>query len=148
MSTFTYQGINLETDPFQNASTADEDSLVMLVNIQLWSDGRASDDDVPPDGTESRRGWWEDAYEPDGTKPLGSLLWLLDRSVLTQDERNLAKNYAEQALASMVDDGLAAEVEVEVQNNERNRLDLIVTISQSDGTTTAITYQSLWDAVR
>jgi len=144
---FTYSGLALEEDPFENASTSDQDDLIMLVTIALFSDARASDDSEPPDGTQNRRGWWADTYEEDDWVT-GSLIWLLDRSVLTQDQRNLAADYAEQALAFMVDVGLAVEIDVTVEANERNRLDLEVIIRQDDGTETATTYPDLWEAVR
>jgi len=147
VSDFTYRGLDLGTDPFGNVSTADEDNLVVIANIALWSDARADDDVEPPDGTQNRRGFWADTYEDDGLST-GSLLWTLDRNVLTQTERNLAKDFAEQALEFMVTIGLAAEVVVTVEDNERQRLDLFVSINQDDGTTTAITYQDLWTAVR
>lgn len=145
--TILYSGLDLEQDPFGTVSTSGTQDIVMIVTIALFADARASDDDIPPDGTQNRRGYWADTYEDDDWST-GSLLWLLDRSVLTQDQRVLARSYCEQALEFMVDAGLAASVEVEVRDNERQRLDVFVTISQDDGSDTTITYADLWEAVK
>ncbi len=147
MSDFHYSGINLETDPFENASTSGQDDLVMMATIAIFTDAEASVDIEPPDGTQNRRGFWADTYEEDEWST-GSLMWLLDRAALTQDQRNLAKDYAEQALQFMVDVGLAASVEVTVEDNERNRVDLGVVIRQHDGSETATTYTDLWEVVK
>ena len=55
---------------------ASGDDLASAVLISLFTDGLAGDDDIPPDGSGDRRGWWGDAGED---IPIGSKLWLLDR---------------------------------------------------------------------
>jgi len=147
MSEFYYRGINDETDPFENASTGEQDDLVMLVTMALFSDARASDDATPPDGTENRRGWWADTYEQDDWST-GSRLWLLDRAPLTQEGVNGAEDYAAQALEFLVTEGIAASVDVSASLNERSRVDLAIEIKQRDGETWAVKYEDLWQAVR
>lgn len=55
------------------------------------------------------RGWWADAYEPD---PWGSLLLTLRRAKRTQGTLNRARDYCRQALAWLIEDGVARTVNV------------------------------------
>lgn len=76
--------------------------------ISLFSDRRAAaDDPYLPKGAD-RRGWWGDAYADVDGDQIGSLLWLLWLD--GRDRLQRAKAYAEQALAWMLDDGVASTV--------------------------------------
>jgi phage gp46-like protein len=83
--------------------------LEAAVWTSLFSDRRALPDDVIPDGTDDRRGWWGDTY---ADKPIGSRLWLLDRAKRIPETLRRAEDYAREALAWLVEDGVAARVEV------------------------------------
>jgi len=96
-------GLEFETD--QGLETA--------VIISLFTDRRAGQDDALPDARDKdRRGWWGDAYADTPGDLIGSRWWLLRRSKATQETINRAKSYAEEALAWMVEDGVAKSVEV------------------------------------
>jgi phage gp46-like protein len=95
---------------------ADRD-LETAVLIALFTDATARDDDVIPDGTDDRRGWWGDRgpvgvqrEPPEG--PLGSRLWLLSREKATEETRRRAEGYAAEALVWVTEDGVAARVDV------------------------------------
>lgn len=112
-----------------------EPDLGRLVWVSLFSDARAHDDDVLPIGSD-RRGWWADTYNaPDA---FGSRLWLLERAVVTQDALNRAHDYAVEALAWMVADGLAAAVDVVAErmgsDNAAAGIALTVTVTRGDQT--------------
>ena len=95
---------------------APDDGLETAVILSLFTDRRAREDDPLPDGSADRRGWWGDAYPPAearaGQEHIGSRLWLLEREKDTQDVVNRARDYAEEALQWLVDDGIAEHIEV------------------------------------
>lgn len=64
---------------------------------------------------EDRRGWWGDGVQPEGEDldPLGSHLWTLYNEVASEDNAVLARLYAQEALAWLVTEKVAAEVTVE-----------------------------------
>lgn len=120
---------------------ASGDDLATAVLISLFTDGRANDDDVPPDGSDDRRGWWGDL---DQDVPIGSRLWLLDRSRLTNDVANEAKAYIAEALQWLLDDKVATKVEVATGIGGRSQLDAVVRITRQDGTVAALKYGWVW----
>ena len=54
----------------------DADWLVSAIWMSLGTDRRAQQDDVIPNGSQDKRGWWGDTYRP---RKIGSRLWLLYR---------------------------------------------------------------------
>ena len=95
---------------------AGDDSLETAIILSLYTDRRALADDPLPDGlsagqagSDDRRGWWADAYADD---KVGARLWLLEREKDTREVVNRARDYAEEALQWLVEDGLAERIEV------------------------------------
>lgn len=89
-----------------------DDGLETAVLMSLFLDREAAEGDVLPDGELDRRGWWGDAFPVvDGDK-IGSRLWLLARSKATPDVLSRAEEYAREALAWLIEDRVAARVEV------------------------------------
>lgn len=115
---------------------AREDGLRSAVAISLFSDGLARADDAIPDGTDDRRGWWGDLPR-DGqvADPIGSRLWLLAREKRTEQTRRRAEEYARDALAWMIADGVAASVDVAAAwgGAAGDQLRLVVTIGRNAG---------------
>ena len=99
----------------QRGDLAPDDGLETAVILSLFTDRRARPDDPLPDGSD-RRGWWADAYPRAsaraGQDPIGSRLWLLEREKDTREVVNRARDYAEEALQWLVDDGIAERIEV------------------------------------
>lgn len=89
---------------------ASDDGLETAVTISLFTDRRASEDELP-DGESDRRGSWQDAIDDDGDE-IGSLLWLLDREKATAEVAVKAEHYVREALAWMTADGIAEAVDV------------------------------------
>lgn len=102
-------GFDWQTSPPQLAA---DDGLETAVIISLFTDRRAADDDTLPDGSGDRRGWWADTYPDIPGDRIGSRLWLLSREKDLRAVVHRAREYAEEALGWMVDDGIAARVEV------------------------------------
>src|SRR5690242_20637804 len=85
------------------------------VLVSLFTDRTASADFQPSDGTTDRRGWWGDMFAP--ARPVGSRLWQLERAKKVGNASILqqARGYCNEALAWLVEDGIAASVDVKTQ---------------------------------
>lgn len=118
--------------------------LETAVYISLFTDRLANADDVIPDGTTDRRGWWGDEGE---SVPIGSRLWLLSRSVLTTAVALLAQNYITEALQWLIDDGVAASVSVTTQIQKPTMLGAVIQIFKTDGTTVTLKYAWAWQGI-
>jgi len=80
--------------------------LETAVNAALFTDGRAREDDVLPDGTD-RRGFWGEAWPSVGGVKLGSRLWLLDREIITSQTVARVREYGTEALQFLTKIGVA-----------------------------------------
>lgn len=117
------------------------------VILSLFTDARARDDDTLPLGQSSRRGWWADAYPPEAGDRIGSRLWLLRASKQLQESLDTAREYAEEALAWLIEDGVAKSVEVETFVVRDEVMGMIVRIYRPAGTDVSIRFETLWSAM-
>ena len=93
-------------------------ALHTAILIQLFTDKRLPDDQRLDDGSDDPRGWFGDSLPFDDDphdQPLGSLLWTLERGTLSIETAQLAKEYAEQALQVLIDQGAAERIAVEAE---------------------------------
>ncbi len=119
-----------------------EGSLRTAVILSLFLDRRANDDDILPNGSDDRRGWWADTVAPmtdygigGGSASgdhIGSRLWLLSREKQLAGVLERARHYAEEALTWLVEDGVATAVQVTATNPRQGWLVLEVTVTLSD----------------
>jgi phage gp46-like protein len=91
---------------------AEDDGLETAVLLSLFTDRRAEADDALPGSDVDRRGWWGDAWPDIPGDRIGSRLWLLHREKQTPAVLGRAQQYAREALAWMIDDGIASGVDV------------------------------------
>lgn len=119
-----------------------EGSLRTAVILSLFLDRRADDDDILPNDSDDRRGWWADTVAPmtdygigGGSASgdhIGSRLWLLSREKQLAGVLERARHYAEEALTWLVEDGVATAVQVTATNPRQGWLVLEVTVTLSD----------------
>ena len=121
---------------------ASQEPLVRAVIISLFTWRRANADDVLP-GSE-RMGWWGDTFSTVPNDRIGSRLWLLSREKLTARTVLRARRYAEEALAWLVKDGVAARVEVSAERQGLFTLALGVRVYKSDGKPMDIRFADAW----
>ena len=97
----------------------------VLTNIivSLFTDARASNDDILPDGATDKRGWWGDSFRD---KKIGSRLWLLSREKQLSSVLKRAQEYAEESLAWMIKARLIKSVSVTATNPSNGVLMLTV----------------------
>lgn len=140
-------GADIALDGYQLAV---DEGLETAVILSLFTNARANDDDVLPQGSTDRGGSWIDSYPlVDGDK-FGSRLWLLQSEKITQEALNRAKQYAQEALAWLVQDGVASRVEVEpfiVRKYVLGVLGMRIGIYRPDGTVVGFRYENIWDNV-
>ncbi len=121
-----------------------DDGLRTAVIISLFTDRRAGpDDELPEDGAD-RRGWWGDDIAEMPGDLIGSRLWLLRRAKFTSANINRARDYAREALAWLVEDGVAASVEVEAAGIRPDTLAIGATIVRPGSRN--VRFDFTWDA--
>lgn len=113
--------------------------LATAVLISLFTDAAADDDDVIPDGTGNRRGWWGGA--------IGSKLWLRQRDKPTPQLPAIVKADIEDALTWLVTDGIATRVDVVTEYPRPGMLGAQVTIHRMTGQPLALRFSRLWDTI-
>lgn len=113
--------------------------LETAVLISLFSDRVANPDDKIPDG--DPRGWIGDQGN---SVPIGSRLWLLNRSKLTPALAPVARSMAAEALQWMIDDSVVANVDINTQIVLPNRLNMQVILYKQDGAKIAMDFTNAW----
>lgn len=129
----------------EGGDLAGEKGLETAIILSLFCDARARDDDILPDGTDFRRGWWADSLAPlamgglnlrpdsAANDRIGSRLWLLAREKELPEVLARAKDYAEEALKWLIDDGEAKAVSVSASILRKGWLCLDISITLADG---------------
>lgn len=113
--------------------------LGTAVMISLFTDAEAGPDDIIPDGTSDRRGWW--------AGPIGSKLWLLSRSKQTATVLALAKTYIAEALQWLLDDGVASEVLIITEFTRPGLLGAQITIKRDGKKPETLNFEWAWQEI-
>ncbi|MFZ6690869.1 phage GP46 family protein [Undibacterium sp. SXout20W] len=143
--TVTVDGRMTPLGLLQDIDNDKADPLVRAVIVSLFTWRRANADDALPNVSGSRMGWWGDSYPPAANDRIGSRLWLLSRAKLTDTTAQKAKDYAREALQWLLDDGVAARVDVSAERQGLSTLALGCTFYNADGSALAvIRFQNLW----
>jgi len=122
-----------------------ETGLKTAVIISLFSDRLAEPGDVLPDGSTNRRGHWADAFTSIDGDRIGSRLWLLSREKQTNNILNRAREYAEEALQWLIDDGVAATVSVAASWVRTGMLGMVIDITRPDGSSENFRFEQAWN---
>jgi phage gp46-like protein len=110
----------------------------VLMSIFSWRRGTAAEVD-----DDSRRyGWWADTPQ----RKLGSKFWLLRRTSITPAVLQKAKEYCEEALKWLIEDGICKTIAVEVRQNQKqpDGIKVLIRIYKNDGTQQIETFENLW----
>ncbi len=127
----------------QQSVSTPTDNLTRSVIISLFSWRRAD----PDDDSEQPMGWWGDSYPTIQNDRIGSRLYLLQRTTLTNNTVELARGYLEQALAWLKDDGVVSRIAINVQRRGTDILTAEITLYRNDGSSRLITFDDLWSAL-
>ncbi|HEN3599447.1 TPA: phage GP46 family protein [Yersinia enterocolitica] len=126
----------------QSAATP-TDNLTRAVIISLFTWRRAD----PDDDSEQPMGWWGDSYPTIQNDRIGSRLYLLQRTTLTNNTVELARGYLDQALAWLKEDGVVSRITINVQRRGTDILTAKITLYRNDGSSQLITFDDLWSAL-
>lgn len=139
------QDLSVVVDGVAGSPLAEEDPLIRAVMISLFTWRRANSDDAV-DG--DRQGWWGDAFASVTGDRIGSRLWLLAREKMLPETYNRAREYAREALQWLIDDQVAAAVEVSAERYGTAGLALAVTITRTDGRVTELRFADVWQRLQ
>lgn len=118
--------------------------LETAIMVSLFTDRTADPDDVIPDGANDPRGWWGDLGQ---AYPVGSKIWLRMRDKLTPQTVALVKDDIVRALQWLLDDGVAAAIDVVCQAQGLAMLAAQITLHQPSGPPAVFNYSWVWAAV-
>jgi phage gp46-like protein len=124
-----------------------DDSLRTAVLISLFTHARVDDDSLPP-GELDRRGWWGDSFATVPGDKIGSTLWTLQREKLTPALRSRAERLAERALRWLIEDGVAAAVEVSSEIHAPDGLYLRVVVVEPEASRVEFLFPFVWEGVK
>ncbi|RTY53678.1 hypothetical protein EKL29_21175 [Pantoea sp. YU22] len=120
------------------------DRLTRAVLISLFTWRRAESDDE----TDQPFGWWGDTFPSVANDKIGSRLYLLKRSKLTNATVSQARDYVQQALDWLTEDGVAARVDVSVARTGIDLLEVGIKIYQHDGSIHAVLFDDIWRSLQ
>lgn len=123
---------------------ATDNGLRTAVIVSLFSDARAREDDVIPDGTAERRGWWADTFSPIAADAFGSRQWLLGREKQIPSTLARAKEYAEESLQWLIDDGVARAVTATAYVVRPGVLGIDIVIARANDAVARYRFDSFW----
>jgi len=128
----------------ENREVVRDPGLETSVLISILTDRRAGADDILPDNTGDKRGWWGDALNEAGDAD-GSLFWLYSRSGISNDTIFKIEESIIESLQWMKDDGLADEISVSVIRVDTYQIDVNVTIHRPTGDDILYKYYYNWE---
>lgn len=124
------QDLSIYIDGVESSLRSIEHPLVRAVVISLFTWRRAAPDDKV-EGT--RWGWWADGLDGETNDRIGSRLWLLSREKVTNSTMTRAREYAEEALLWLTEQGVATKVTVTVERRGLDGLALRALIEREEG---------------
>lgn len=124
-----------------------DDGLETAVIISLFTDRRASAEQIPPEyPQDDLRGYWGDIANASATDQTGSLLWLLAREKELPQTLSRAEQYCRDALAWMIDDLVSTRIEVTATYPARGWMLLVIDIYRPTGSAVRFQYNYEWSA--
>lgn len=112
------------------------------IPVSLFTDARAPAALVAE--PQNRRGWIGNIMTAATMRQLGSILWALDQTRITQETLNLARLEAQAAFQWMIDDSVALGVLVDLSRAPAGAI--VITIRITDTSNVVSRYQTLWRA--
>jgi phage gp46-like protein len=103
----------------ENKDFSQENALFTCASIQLFTNLRDENSDNL--SSSDPQGWVGDAIIDDSFGAIGSHLWLLNQSYLTNQIAGLAKGYAENAIIPMQELGVIADFEITTEIDRQNK---------------------------
>ena len=112
--------------------------------ISLFTDRRANADDILPDQNSDLRGWWGDSYADNEGDLIGSRLWELARERDLSSVYLRAKDYIQEALQWLIDDGVVDQFDVAVSRLRKGVLLYVITIVKPGAPARQYQFTQFW----
>ena len=113
-------------------------SLRSSVILSLIINARANEDEVSPD--QNPQGWW--------ASPVGSKLWLMERSKITSASLARVETYCRQALQNLIDDGAVARFDVSAFRCSGDGIGVNIVAYRNDLSQERFVFSNLWEEIR
>jgi len=126
----------------ENGDLVADGGLETAIIISLFTDRRVTQEQLPEFQT-SRKGWWGDLLPVVDGDQIGSRIWTLNRSKITNETLRLHEDYAREALQHLVEDGVADRIEIEANYNDAFHLILDIGIIRPENQNTR--FNIIWD---
>lgn len=139
------------TETFNRGGLRSKAALHTAIVLALFTDRRIPDQHPLRKyvSSDDPRGWWGNSVDVRtdlGEEELGSLLWVFERSVLTEQVRLEVEAVTQEALHCLIAQGVASRIDVKATAEQAfNRLDLAVQVYGRDGAVTfAGRFEDVW----
>ena len=116
-----------------NTPNNDNEDLKRAIVISLFTWKRADPTDIY-DGN-NKYGWWGDSFPYKENDKIGSKLWQLIRTKITDDIIMQAQEMCEEALAWLIEDGIVDSLNVSISRLNTDKLEALITLYQNEKTT-------------
>ncbi len=124
-----------------------DNSIRTGVYVSLFTDGRAgSRDELPADQTDPR-GWWGDVLSSEDGDRIGTRRWLYIREKQTLETAEKVRSADRAALQWLIEDGIAADVSVEVEWIRRGVLGERIIVTKPSGDNIDFSFNHLWEGL-
>ncbi|QBR31895.1 MULTISPECIES: phage GP46 family protein [Pseudomonas] len=124
-----------------------DDGLETAVIISLFTDRRASAEQIPPEyPQDDLRGYWGDITNASASDQTGSLLWLLAREKQLPQTLSRAEQYCREALTWMIDDLVSTRIDVVASYISQGWMQLVIDIYRPTGQAVRFQYNYEWSA--
>lgn len=135
------QDLSIQVDGADTSLLSLEKPLVRAVVISLFTWRRAA----PSDAAEGVRwGWWADGMDGQANDRIGSRLWLLVREKLTASTLIRAREYAQESLQWLIDDGVATRITCTAERRGLDGLALRAVVERDNAAPLDLRFEDVW----
>jgi phage gp46-like protein len=153
---FPKYSVTVDWNLLNNGTLDDTQALATAIIVALGTDGLASaTDELPDPDSTDRRGWWGDLDAENiwDAWPIGSRLWLLSRTKITDQDYALGpttvrvEQYIREAIQPFLTRRIGSRMFVEASRVGRDRIDALVRIYRGPETEISLRFQVLWSDI-
>lgn len=127
-------------------SLDDSEELATAFRIALLTDRLAHAEDILPDSSTDRRGWWADMDAEALWQgwPIGSRLWLLSRAKITAATVTRAEDYCREALAPFVERRIVSSIDIALERLGPSMIGGTITAWRGPSRAVDLRFETLW----
>lgn len=129
--------------PSENGDIRTTEGFDTTILLSLFLERRADSSEMAP--AERRRGWWGNVIADNEGFEVGSKLWLLEQSRMTQKAINNSEDWAQESVDWFVEDSILRSVSAESIQQSTDALLIEVTLVRFDSKTETRLYNA-WEA--